>query len=97
MAELVDGSGEPFGDLTLLGDLELIPAGLELSVRKVGAQQEQSPADALQQGDADIVDGLGLVGRAERAGRGTELPPHEPLRDDQHAGQNEQQGGQAGK
>jgi hypothetical protein len=34
VAQLVDGAGEPLGDLALLRDLELLTAGLELPVGK---------------------------------------------------------------
>jgi hypothetical protein len=60
MAELVDGAGEPLGDLALT-------ACLKLPVGEVGTKQDHRPADALQQGGAHIVDGLRLVGDGERA------------------------------
>jgi hypothetical protein len=97
VAQLVDGAGKPLGDLTLLRDLELLTAGLELSVGEVGAEQDHGPADALQQGGADVVHGLGLVRWAEGARLSAELPTHEPCRDDEHAGEDHRQGSQAGK
>ena len=39
MAELVDGAGEPLGDLAFLSDVELVTAGLELPVGEEGAEQ----------------------------------------------------------
>jgi hypothetical protein len=97
VAELVDGAGEPFGDLALLRSLELVAVGLELSVGEVGAEQEHGPADALQQGGADVVDGPSLVGGGKPVRLSAELPPYEPLRDDQDAGQHDQQGHQTGE
>jgi hypothetical protein len=90
MAELVDRAGKPFSDLALA-------AGLKLSVGEVGVEQDDRSADALQQGGTDIVDGLGPVGGGEGARRGAKLPLHEPLWNDQHAGQDDHQREQAGK
>jgi hypothetical protein len=72
-----------------LGDLELVAGGLQLPVGEVGAKQDHRPADALQQGGADIVDGLRLVGGGERASWSAKLPMQEPLRDDEHAGEDD--------
>jgi hypothetical protein len=62
VAELVDCPGEPLGDLALLGDLKLFTASLQLPVREVDANQDRRPADALQQGGADIVHSLRPLG-----------------------------------
>jgi hypothetical protein len=50
-----DSAGEAFGDLALLGDVELAAAGLHLLVGVEGAKQHGQATQALQQGGPHIV------------------------------------------
>jgi len=59
-AELVDGAGEALGDLSLLGQMDLLAAGLDLPPGEVGAKQQGPASEGLEQRASGVVLELAL-------------------------------------
>lgn len=99
MAELVNSSIEPLGDLPLFHKapflaacidvvLKLLTADRDLSPGKAGAEEHDSPGEALKKGGADVVDRPDSLGAVECVMPAIEVDD-QPGSDEDHA---EQQG-----